>query len=92
MQKDVLDVLIFSFSSCLSLWSLSLSFLSQMCHNKSVQFQNFGLGVTLGDIGILLILAGLVSELQKNVVIRDISLFGYIQSLFHTMVEYLYFS
>lgn len=45
----------------------------------------------MGDTG-LLILATLVSELQKNVVIQDISLFGSIQSLCHTIIEYLYFS
>ena len=63
MQKDFL---LFSISPCLSFLSLSLSFLSQLHHNKSMQFQTSGLGRALGDTG-LLILATLISELQKNV-------------------------
>lgn len=85
MQKDFL---LFSISPCLYL--LSLHFLSH--HNKSMQFQTSALGRTLRDTGFLLILATLVSELQKTVVIQDISLLGSIQSLCHTIIEYLYFS
>jgi len=63
-----------------------------MHHNKSMQFQTSGLGRTLGDTGLLLILATSPSELHKNVVIQDISLLGSIHSLCHTIIEYLYFS
>jgi len=57
-----------------------------------MQFQTSGLGRTLGDTGLLLILATSPSELHKNVVIQDISLLGSIHSLCHTIIEYLYFS
>lgn len=77
MQKDFI---LFSIFPCVSFLSVSLlSFLSQMHCNKSKKFQTSGLGRTLEYTGLLMILAILSREPQKNEVIHDISLLGSIQ-------------